>query len=59
MLEFKQTTDFFPDSFERVLLRRWVKYQPLIEDLKKENPKQEIELLVFVLSASSLFNENR
>ena len=59
VLEFKRTNDFFKDSFERAILHKWVKYQPLVENLREEYPEWDIKLLVFIQGDRGLFDEIR
>ena len=59
VLEFKRTSDFFPDSFERGFLRKFIKYQPLVEALMLSNPEWTVNLLVFTLGDRGLLDEER
>ena len=59
VLEFKRTSDFFPDSFERGFLRKFIKYQPLVEALMLSNPDWSVNLLVFTLGDRGLLDEER
>ena len=49
VLEFKHTTDFFPDSFERGFLRKFIKYTPLVRALETANKEHMVCLFVFTL----------
>ena len=49
VLEFKHTTDFFPDSFELGFLRKFIKYTPLVLALEHANPDHTVSLFVFTL----------
>ena len=57
VLEFKRTNDFFEDSFKRALLKKWVKYKPLADDIRQEHPDWDVQLLVFVLGDRGLLDE--
>ena len=49
VLEFKRTSDFWPDSFTKGYLRKWVKYAPLVASLREANPGWTVDLAIFVL----------
>ena len=59
VLEFKRASDFFPDSFERGFLRKYIKYQPLVEALEAANPGWDVQLTVFCLGDRGLLEEER
>ena len=59
MLKFKHTTDFFPDSFERGFLRKFIKYTPLVWALEHANPDHTVCLFVFILGDRGLLDEER
>jgi ribonuclease HI len=59
VLEFKRASDFFPDSFERGFLRKFIRYQPLVEALEAANPGWDVQLTVFCLGDRGLLEEER
>ena len=59
VLEFKRTTDFFPDSFELGFLRKFIKYTPLVQALETANKDHTVRLFVFTLGDRGLLDEER
>jgi hypothetical protein len=59
VLEFKRASDFWPDSFERGFLRKWIRYRPLIEAFLEANPGWTVDLSVFSLGDRGLLDEKR
>jgi hypothetical protein len=59
VLEFKRTNDFFPDSFKKGFLKKWIKYKPLVTALEAANPGCKVRLSVFTLGDRGLHDEAR
>ena len=59
VLEFKRTSVFWPDSFTKGYLRKWVKYAPLVSSLQDANPGWKVDLAIFVLGDRGLFDEEQ
>jgi hypothetical protein len=59
VLEFKRTSDFWPDCFSRGYLKKWVKYAPLVQAIQESNPGWKVELAIFVLGDRGLLDEEQ